>query len=426
MKLGAASTAWGCMAERTAPELLSPAGDSLRLRAALLYGADAVYLAGQKFGLRSGCRNFDDDSLPKAVQFAHRAGAKVYLTCNTLPRNEDLKALPAFLERAECAGADALIVTDIGILPMCARYAPHCALHISTQFGVVNYATAQSLYELGAKRVILARELSLDEIADIRAHTPKALELEAFVHGAMCMAISGRCMFSAYLTGRDGNRGDCSQPCRWGYRFVEPHNPSRVMSGVETDGSTYLFNANDLNMLAYVPQLMSAGVDAFKIEGRAKAAYYTAVITNAYRTAIDGCLACEPHESYVPPDWLLSEPDKVSHRPYSTGFYFGDPSQNTAFGGYVREWEVAAVVEDYRDRRLYLRQRNRVGEGETLEALAPSVPPFAVAAVDLRDGDGNAISETPHPDMAFSLPCERELPPGALLRRRREKGGHTV
>ncbi len=400
-------------------EILSPAGDADRLDAALLYGADAVYLAGNAFGMRTACKNFDGDALRAAVNKVHAAGKKVYVTCNTLPRNEELEQLPAFLEQVNDSGADALIVADVGILPLVKTYAPRCAIHASTQLGIVNYATANMLHDMGVSRVVLARELSLEEAATIRAKTPKSLEIEAFVHGAMCMAVSGRCMFSYYLAGRDAGRGDCSQPCRWGYEFIEPHRPDRVMTAVEHGKGTYLFNANDLNMLSHIPQLYEAGITSFKIEGRAKAPYYVAVITNAYRQAVDGYYASGMSKEYQFPAWVLEEANKVSHRPYSTGFYFGQPTQNNAFGGYVRSYEVAAVVTGYENGRLLLRQRNRFFAGDTLDALIPGEPPLLLDATDLRDGEGNRVEATPHPDMALSIAFERPLPVGSLLRKER-------
>ncbi len=400
-------------------ELLAPAGDRERLDAALQYGADAVYLAGTAFGMRTACKNFDADGLKDAVALAHHAGKKVYVTCNTLPRNDEVALLPAFLEQVDDAGADALIVADIGVLPLVKRHAPHCAIHASTQLGVVNYATASMLFDMGVSRVVLAREMTLEEIAQLRAKTPSALELEAFVHGAMCMAISGRCMFSYYLAGRDGGRGDCSQPCRWGYEFIEPHRPDRVMSVEEHSRGSYLFNANDLNMLRYIPQLAEAGITSFKIEGRAKASYYVAVITNAYRAAIDGYYRSGCDRAYVPENWILEEPNKVSHRPYSTGFYFQEPTQNNAFGGYIREYEVAAVVVGYENGRLLLRQRNRFFDGDALEVLAPATPPTALTVADLRNENSEPVSCAPHPDQLLSVAWDTAYPVGTLLRRRR-------
>ncbi|MGN0171244.1 MAG: U32 family peptidase [Acutalibacteraceae bacterium] len=412
--------------KKCVPELLSPAGDAERLDAALLYGADAVYLAGTAFGMRSACRNFDKDGLNEAVKKAHLHGAKVYVTCNTLPRNTELPALPSFLEQVEEAGADALIVADIGLIPLVKRYAPHTALHISTQLGVLNYATASMLYDMGASRVVLARELSLEEIADIRAHTNRELELEAFVHGSMCMAVSGRCMFSYYLAGRDASRGDCSQPCRWKYQFAEPHRADRVMTGVEDGQTTYLFNADDLNMIGHIPALLQAGISSFKIEGRAKASYYVAAVTNAYRHAIDCVLSSSDPSKAVLPSWILDEMNKVSHRPYSTGFYFGQPTQNNAFGGYIRSCEVAAVVVGYENGRLLLRQRNRFFKGETLDVLTPHEEPFLMTATAIYDEEGTEIDCAPHPDMPISVPFDRPLSVGSFLRRERKEDTVTA
>lgn len=407
------------MKQKPTIELLSPAGDAERLDAALTYGADAVYLAGTMFGMRTACKNFDTDALRIAVDRVHAQNKHVYLTCNTLPRNHELAQLPAFLEMADDAGVDALIVADVGIIPLVKRHAPHCDLHASTQLGVVNYATASMLHDMGASRVVLAREMTLSEIAELRSKTPKELELEAFVHGAMCMAVSGRCMFSYYLAGRDGGRGDCSQPCRWGYEFIEPHRPDRVMSAAETEKGTYLFNANDLNMIEHIPALVEAGITSFKIEGRAKAAYYVAAITNAYRHAIDDYIASGYDSAFTPAPWAVEETFKVSHRPYSTGFYFSAPTQNNAFGGYVRSYEVVAVVVGYENGRLLLRQRNRFFEGDVLDVLCADREPFLLTAHDLRDENGETITATPHPDMPFSMAYDHPLPVGALLRKQR-------
>ena len=400
------------------PQVLSPAGDEECLRAALLYGADAVYLAGRSFGMRAAASNFDEDGLRRAAALAHAQGKRVYAACNTLPRDGELAALPGYLELLQDAGVDAVIAADLGVMALAKRYAPRCALHVSTQLGVVNHETARVLYEMGASRVVLARELSLEEIAELRAKTPPALELEAFVHGAMCLSYSGRCVLSNYLTGRDSNRGACAQPCRWGYRLVEPGRPDRPMDLLEEAGETYLLNAEDLCMLEHIPALAAAGVSSLKIEGRAKAAYYVAVITNAYRQAADGWREAGYPPDYRPPAWLLEEPDKVSHRPYGTGFYFGQPSQNTRFGGYIRRYEVAAVVEGWREGRLLLRQRNRFAVGDRLEALEPGLPPFEVPVTALWDGEGAPIGAAPHPTMAVSIPFDRPLTPGSLLRRR--------
>lgn len=405
------------------PEILAPAGDEERLRAALLYGADAVYLAMTQYGMRAASQNFSETALIAAVELAHAAGARVYLTCNILPRNGEIEHLPAYFEAAQAAGVDALIAADLGVIGLAKRLAPSLPLHISTQLGVVNYQTARELSDMGAERVVLARELSLDEIAEIRAKTPAALELECFVHGAMCMSVSGRCLISNYLAGRDANHGDCAQPCRWRYEVVEPRRPDARLTVEETRDGSFLFNANDLNMIEYVPQLAAAGISSFKIEGRAKAAYYAAVTTNAYRAAVDGWEASGFAPDYRPASWIVEELQKVSHRPYSTGFYFGTPGQNLAFGGYVRAYQVAAVAESWADGWLTVRQRNRFFVGEQLEVLEPGRPPFPLTVSALIDEENAPIESAPHPTMRCRIPCERPVRAGSLLRRPNTEAG---
>ncbi len=399
------------------PEVLAPAGDRERLQSALMFGADAVYFAGDHFGMRAACGNFAADQLADAVSLCHAAGTKAYITCNVLARNEELKTLPAFLQTVESAGADALIVADIGLIPMIRQYAPSCDLHISTQFGVVNSATANMLAGMGARRVVLARELSLDEIADIRATTDRSLELECFVHGAMCMAYSGRCMLSMYMTGRDSNRGDCAQPCRWGYHFTEKHRPGEVFEATEENGETFLFNAYDLCMIEYIAALDKAGINSFKIEGRAKAAYYTAVVTNAYRVAVDAYEKSGFDPAFRPDNWIIDEVYKVSHRPYGTGFYFGQPQQNLATGQYVRDYELTAVAEEYRDGKQWIRQRNRFADGDTLEVLSPGEKPFSVTVRGLMDETGAPVKTANHAMMRVCFETDRPIVSGSMLRR---------
>ena len=399
------------------PEILSPAGDFERLQAALLFGADAVYVAGKRFGMRSAPANFDEEQLQQASRLCRSRGKKLYVTCNILPRNEEMEALPAYLELLDTV-ADALIVADMGVMRLAQKHAPHCELHISTQLGVVNYETARMLWDLGASRVVLARELSLDEIATVRAKTAPELELEAFVHGAMCMSYSGRCLLSSYLTGRDGNHGDCAQPCRWRYQLIEPSRPDRPITVQEEGQETYLFNANDLCMIEHIPALCRAGITSFKIEGRAKAAYYVAGVTNAYRQAVDAYVAAGCPADWQLPNWLAREPYTVSHRPYGTGFYFGDPSQNTVSGGYIREYQAAAVVTGYEDGHLIVSQRNRFDEGDTLETLVPGEKPVAFSASGLRDENHDAIDAAPHPMMTVKIPYPHPLTVGSYLRRR--------
>lgn len=401
------------------PELLAPAGDRERLETALLYGADAVYLAGKQFGMRSACGNFEPDALRDAIALAHAHGARVYVACNILPRNRDLLFLPAFLEQVQDAGADAIITADLGVMALAKTYAPRCALHVSTQLGVVNYETARQLYDSGAARVVLARELSLEEIGEIRAKTPAGLELEAFVHGAMCMAYSGRCMLSAYMTGRDANHGDCAQPCRWEYHLRERRRPGEEWTALEDEEGTYLFNAMDLCMVEHIAALDRAGINAFKIEGRAKAAYYTAVAVNVYRAALDGYIAAGQPDNYHTASWIREELDKISHRPYGTGFYFGPPGQAADSGGYIQDYEVAATAVGWEKGRLQLCQRNRFAAGDRLEVLEPGRPPYPLTALDLQDEVGISVEAAPHPMMRLSIACPRPILPGSMLRRKK-------
>jgi len=402
-------------------EVLSPAGDRERLDAALRYGADAVYLAGERFGMRAAPANFTVTELEEAVKAAHEKQARVYLACNTLPRNQELAALPSFLERAEAAGIDALIVSDLGVLRLAKRYVPGVEIHISTQTGVVNYETARMCHELGASRVVLAREMSLEEIAELRAKTPKALEIEAFVHGAMCVSFSGRCLLSGYLTGRDANRGDCAQPCRWKYALVEETRPGAYYPISEESRGTYIMNAKDLCMIEHIPALHKAGITSLKIEGRAKSAHYVAVVTNAYRCAVDEYLAAPDPLCYAVSPWIVEETRKISYRGYSTGFYFdAEPGQATENGGYIRGYDVVAVVEGQENGQLVVSQRNRFFPGETVEILAPHEKPEEFTIEEMFGEAGEPLSSAPHPMMTVRIPFSRPLGKGAILRRRND------
>lgn len=396
------------------PEILAPAGDRERLEAAVRFGADAVYLGGAEFGMRSSSPNFGAGELDAAVRFAHGNGVKVYLACNTLPRGDELPRLPDFLARAAAAGVDALIVADLGVLRVSRRRTPSLPVHISTQAGVVNAEAAGAFYELGAKRIVLARELTLAEIARIREQAPPGLELEAFVHGSMCVSFSGRCLLSNYLTGRDANRGDCAQPCRWKYALTEEKRPGQYFPVFEGDGGAYILNSRDLNMIGHIPELVRAGVDSLKIEGRAKSAYYTAVVTNAYRRAVDHCFA---HPGEPLPAWIPEELEKVSHREYSTGFYFGGgPGQVFSDGGYVRNWEVAAVCAGRSGPYAVLSQRNRFFSGETADVLEPGGDPYPLPLDPLFDETGAPIRTANHAAMTVLLKTDRKIAEGALLR----------
>lgn len=387
-----------------------------RLGSALDFGADAVYLAGKSFGMRSAPANFTDAEIVEAVRRCHARGAKVYVTCNTLPRNADLAALPGFLERCSAAGVDALIVTDLGVLQLAKRYAPRTAVHISTQSGVVNHAAASAFYDLGASRVVLAREISLEEIAEIRAKTPRSLEIEVFVHGAMCVSFSGRCLLSNYFTGRDANCGNCAQPCRWDYYLVERTRPDRPFVLHQEQKAAFILNSHDMCMIGHIPELLDAGVTSLKIEGRAKSAYYTACITNAYRHAVDAAVRGEPL-----PAWALEEVDRISHRPYSTGFYLGgEPGQDPFRDGYTRNWEVAAMSEGTENGFLRLSQRNRFFAGQTFSVLEPGQAPYDLTLDTLFNADMEPIDAAPHATMTVFAKTERKVPKGAYLRVRRD------
>lgn len=404
------------MNKQLTPEVLAPAGDMERLEAALTFGADAVYLSGAKFGMRAASANFNREELAVAVNRAHSIGKKVYVTCNILPRNRDLDELPEYFSYLGDIGIDALIISDLGVLDIAKKNAPNVALHISTQFGVVNHAAATALYNLGAKRVVLARELSMQEIREIRENTPPELELEAFVHGAICMSYSGRCVISNYLTGRDANHGECAQPCRWKYSIVEETRPHMPMTLEEDEDGSFLFNANDMNMIEHIADLAQSGIASLKIEGRAKSAYYTAVTANAYRRAVDGYVASGFSAEYKPDTWIVEELNKISHRPYGTGFYYGSPSQYLQSGGYIRSYEVAAVVEDWSEGWLKLSQRNRFFVGDTLDVLEPGGKPFNFTVKTMQNEDRILISSAPHPTMTVRVPYERPLKRGTLFR----------
>jgi len=395
-------------------ELLSPAGDMERLKMAVLYGADAVYLAGTDFGMRSFAGNFTPEELPKAVEFAHSHGVKVHATVNTMPRNDEICRLPAHLEMLQAAGVDALIVADMGAFSLACKYAPKCDRHISTQQSIANYECATAWYDLGAKRVVLARELCLDEIAEIRAKTPKDLEIETFGHGAMCVSYSGRCLLSNYMTGRDSNRGACAQPCRYQYTLMEEKRPGEYFPVFEDDKGTYILNSRDMCTIDHIGALTDAGIDCIKIEGRAKSAYYAAIVTGAYRHVIDDLAQGRP----IDPIWR-DEVEKISHRVYSTGFYFGHPGQYTEHSRYIREYQVAAIVQSCDENGLALCSlRNKFVAGDELEVVGPDMRPFPVTVPQMQDIDGQALTEPRKPEMLFymQLPCP--VPPYSILRKK--------
>ena len=397
-------------------ELLSPAGDMERLKMSLAYGADAVYLAGSDFGMRAFAGNFTEDEMRQAVELCHSKGVSIHVTCNTMPRNDEVARLPQWLEYLQSLGVDAAIVADVGVLSLLKKHAPKLTAHISTQASISNYQAARAWYELGASRVILARELSLDEIREIRAKAPRELEIEAFVHGAMCVSYSGRCLLSNYMTGRDANRGACAQPCRYKYALMEEKRPGEYFPIGEDEGGAYIMNSRDMCMIDHIPELMEAGLDSLKIEGRAKSAYYAAAVTAAYRHAIDAAAEGRPLDSV----WR-EEVDKVSHRPYSTGFYFGQPGQYTGDARYVREWQVVAIVTSCdADGNATLSLRNKFAAGDELELVGPDVAALPFTAPAMEDENGWPLTEPRTPQMVFRMKLPRQAPPLSILRACRE------
>ena len=394
-------------------ELLSPAGDMERLKMAVLYGADAVYLAGTAFGMRAFAGNFTPEELPQAVKFAHDHGVKAHVTVNIMPRNDEVAQLPAYLEQLDDAGVDALIVADLGAFTLAGKYAPHCERHISTQQSIANYECAQAWFDLGAQRVVLARECSLKEVAEIRKKVDPRLEIETFGHGAMCVSYSGRCLLSNYMTRRDSNRGACAQPCRYQYALMEEKRPGEYFPVYEDEKGTYILNSRDMSTIDHLKDLMDAGIDCIKIEGRAKSAYYAAIVTGAYRHVIDDIYAGREIDKV----WR-DEVDHVSHRIYSTGFYYGEPGQYTEHSRYIREWQIVAKVESCDENGLAVCSlNNKFRVRDELEIVGPDLRPFTFNAQDIRDEEGNVLEEPRHPEMKFTMQLPKQVPALSMIRR---------
>ena len=394
-------------------ELLSPAGDMEQLNMSVLYGADAVYLAGTSFGMRSFAGNFSPEELPGAVAFAHDHGVKVHVTVNTMPRNDEIVHLPEYLEQLDDAGVDALILADLGAFTLAGRYAPHCQRHVSTQQSIANYACAQSWFDLGASRVVLARELSLPEIRAIREKVDPKLEIETFGHGAMCVSYSGRCLLSNYMTGRDSNRGACAQPCRYQYALMEEKRPGEYFPVYEDEKGTYILNSRDMCMIDHLDDLMDAGVDCIKLEGRAKSGYYAAIVTGAYRHCIDAVA-----QGLAPDPVWRNEVDHISHRVYSTGFYYGEPGQYTETSRYIRQWQIVAMVESCDENGLAVCSlRNTLSHGDPLECVGPDSKPFAFDAGAMADMEGIPLEQPRTPQMHFTMQLPKPVPPFSILRR---------
>ena len=399
------------------PELLAPAGNMEKLHMALLYGADAVYLGGKMFGLRAFASNFSLAEMDEAVAFAHSLHKKVYVTVNIFAHNEDINNLPDYLRNLQAIGVDALLISDFGVWSVAREIIPEMPLHVSTQANTTNWAAVKAWENLGASRVVLARELSFTEMKEIGSKTE--VELEAFVHGAMCISYSGRCWLSSYLTGRDGNRGACAQVCRWEFNLTEKNRPGEVYDVAGDEQGTYIMNSKDLCLLPYLLQLMEAGICSFKIEGRMKSAHYAASVVSVYRRAIDACWR-DPQHYTVRQEWL-DELEKVSHRPYTTGFALGKPdaaAQVYTTSSYLQTHEFVGLVRDWDNGRLTVEQRNHMKEGETLEVFCPDGSLRTLVLKEMRNQDGEPIVAAQHPQMVFTCRAAESIPESSILRRK--------
>lgn len=401
------------------PELLAPAGSLSKLKIAITYGADAVYVGGEEFSLRTAAENFSVEDLKEGVRFAHERGKKVYLTANIIPHNEDIDEYTEFLKEYLTAGFDAVIVSDLGMFQLTREIAPELEIHISTQANNVNYKSAETWYKMGAKRVILAREMSLEEIAEIRRRTPEGLELEAFVHGAMCISYSGRCLLSNYMTNRDSNQGACSHPCRWKYNLVEETRPGEYMPVFENERGTFIYNSKDLCMVEHIDKLAECGLDSFKIEGRVKTEYYLATVVKAYREAIDSFFR-DPQNFKPNPMWL-EELKKVSHRDYTTGFFFGKPDgneQNYETSSYIRNYELLGIVDSYDEKTglVSVIQKNRFFKGSEVEFLRPNGDFIKFKIEYMENADGEEMEIANRPQSVAKIKTDFPLEKDSMMR----------
>jgi putative protease len=401
------------------PELLAPAGNLEKLKMALLYGADAVFMGGKAFGLRAFSDNFSEQELKEGIAFAHSLQKKAYITVNIFPHNEDLVELPGYLTFLRDAGADALIIADLGVYRMARAIVPELPLHISTQANNTNWSSVLCWQELGAQRVVLARELSLTNIELIRQKV--SVELEAFVHGAMCISYSGRCLMSNYFTGRDANRGECAQPCRWKYHIVEEKRPNQFIPVLEDERGSYIFNSKDLCLLPHIPELISSGINSFKIEGRMKSVHYVATVVKAYRQAIDAYFS-RPNEFAVQSEWM-EELNKVSHREYTTGFYFNKTTQEDQIYGsssYSQTHDFIGLVKSYDEstQTALVEQRNNMRVGQEIEIFQPNGATFSQAIEAMFDMESQSIAVAPHPQQLIRMSMKRPVEAYSMLRRK--------
>lgn len=402
-------------------ELLAPAGNLEKLKMAIIYGADAVYLGGEEFGLRANADNFTWDDLVTGIDFAHSRGKKVYVTMNIIPHNDDIPGMPNYIRELTELGVDAIILSDPGVYALVKEISPQMEIHLSTQANNTNYMSAKFWYDHGVSRIVLARELSIKEISEIRKNIPSSLELEIFIHGAMCISYSGRCLLSNYMTGRDSNRGLCAHPCRWQYHLVEEKRPGEYFPVFENERGTFIYNSKDLCMIEYLPQIIDAGVTSLKIEGRMKSAYYVATVVKAYRQALDSYYENKDNYKFNP-KWL-EEVSKASHREFTTGFYFEKPSSQTQIyntSSYIRDFDFIGMVLSY-DKSTgiaTIEQRNKMLLGEEIEVVNPTGDYFVQKIKSMKNAEYEEIDTAPHPQMIVYMPMEQEVFPYTMLRRK--------
>ncbi len=404
-------------------ELLIPASSLEVLKIAVIYGADAVYIGGEVFGLRAKAKNFSMEDMAEGIQFAHEHGVKVYVTANILAHNGDLEGVREYFTQLKEIKPDALIISDPGIYTIAKEICPEIERHISTQANNTNHGTYQFWWNQGAKRVVTARELSLNEIAEIRKNIPDEMEIETFVHGAMCISYSGRCLLSNYFTGRDANQGACTHPCRWKYAVVEEKRPGEYLPVYENERGTYIFNSKDLCMIEHIPELIEAGIDSFKIEGRMKTALYVATVARTYRKAIDDYLT-SPEKYKENMDWYLEQISNCTYRQFTTGFFFGKPSEESQIydnNTYIKEYTYLGIVGERNEEGLYqIEQRNKFSVGEQIEVMKPDGRNIPVTVKRIVDEDGNEMESAPHPKQVLYIDLGQELEMYDILRRQEE------
>jgi putative protease len=404
------------------PELLAPGGSLEKLKTAIDYGADAVYIGGEAFSLRVTAENFSLEDMKEGLKYAHDRGKKVYLTANIIAHNRDLDKFKEYIKEIRPLGFDAVLIADLGLFDIMREIAPEIPVHISTQANNTNYATANAWHKMGAERVVLGREMSFKEIEQFRENIDEKLELEAFVHGAMCISYSGRCLLSNYMTGRNSNLGACAHPCRWNYSLVEEKRPGEYFDVFENERGTFIFNSKDLCMIEHIPEIIESGITSLKIEGRVKTAFYVATVVGAYRREIDRYFEDPENYKFNPEEW--TELCKVSHRPYTTGFYFGAPGtdgQVYETSSYIRDYELIGIVKGYdaKTGRITVSQRNRFFEGDEIEIIQPMKPYISVTVSNMEDERGERISVAPHAEQIITMDCDTTVCEGAMLRKKR-------